>query len=342
MEQFNMNNVNMKTVSDHPKRKQKVHQLIRSIRKKYLSLKLNKAEDDSTIQRLFNPITTRLNDIQNMQLVNLKNTTPVPSKQPSISSSPISVSTKVVTPPALYEKPTIHQEFIKPPTILSKDEDVDSIDDESQYKPNIEPIKKNPISTKDFLKQFPEESRDYVLYTVFPKFQKKTDIVDRTYGPRYDHDLSQWYLGNTSIDFQKDNKIILGNKQYIGTKGLYELLFSKNPVKYTNTDLMNYGEILKLTSVHKRNYDAAKQVSGNGGYKYLSVIKPLLEKIEGKSGGDLMSYNEKPIEYVYWDDINELVERLRLLYASKSAGNNSVVNEIQSIVEELREAQVIY
>lgn len=46
--------------------------------------------------------------------------------------------------------------------------------------------------------------------------------------------------------------------------------------------------------------------------------------------------------YSYWDDPNELVDRLYLLHASKQAGNNSVVNEIISIESELRQAGYIY
>ena len=46
--------------------------------------------------------------------------------------------------------------------------------------------------------------------------------------------------------------------------------------------------------------------------------------------------------YVYWDDLNELVERLRLLIAEQSAGSPSHVNEIHSIIEELREGGYIY
>ena len=44
---------------------------------------------------------------------------------------------------------------------------------------------------------------------------------------------------------------------------------------------------------------------------------------------------------VYWNDPNELVVRLRLLLASKEAGNTSVSNEILSIFEELLEAGLI-
>lgn len=46
-------------------------------------------------------------------------------------------------------------------------------------------------------------------------------------------------------------------------------------------------------------------------------------------------------QYTYWDDPNELVERLYLLHCSKEAGNTGLDNEIISIVEELREAGYI-
>lgn len=50
---------------------------------------------------------------------------------------------------------------------------------------------------------------------------------------------------------------------------------------------------------------------------------------------------KKNTELVYWDDPNELVDRLKLLIASKTAGNTNLDNEILSIIEELKEAGVI-
>jgi len=44
---------------------------------------------------------------------------------------------------------------------------------------------------------------------------------------------------------------------------------------------------------------------------------------------------------MYWDDPNELVDRLQLLAASYQAGNKSHTNEIMSISEDLREADLI-
>lgn len=45
--------------------------------------------------------------------------------------------------------------------------------------------------------------------------------------------------------------------------------------------------------------------------------------------------------FTYWNDPNELVERLRLIVASTSAGHTGHHNEISSIIEELREAKVV-
>lgn len=51
-------------------------------------------------------------------------------------------------------------------------------------------------------------------------------------------------------------------------------------------------------------------------------------------------YNEN-IVYEYYDDPNELCDRLRLLISSKSAGNSNHDQEINSIIEELRELDII-
>ena len=56
----------------------------------------------------------------------------------------------------------------------------------------------------------------------------------------------------------------------------------------------------------------------------------------------MIARERNQLDYVYWDDLNELVDRLRLLLASQAAGNPSHTNEIISIIEELREAEIIY
>lgn len=69
------------------------------------------------------------------------------------------------------------------------------------------------------------------------------------------------------------------------------------------------------------------------------------KKDETKGGGsievDFIPYNEN-IVHEFYDDPNELCERLRLLIASRVAGNSNHMQEINSIIAELREADVIF
>ena len=51
-----------------------------------------------------------------------------------------------------------------------------------------------------------------------------------------------------------------------------------------------------------------------------------------------MTLNDNKINYVHWDDPNELVS---LIEASRQAGHNAHDNEILSIIEEFREADFI-
>ena len=81
---------------------------------------------------------------------------------------------------------------------------------------------------------------------------------------------------------------------------------------------------------------------------YLALLNPAnrLKQLDVTGSGlpkfMIAKINEPPLDYKYWDDPNELVDRLRLLVAERSAGNNNHDNEIQAIIEEMREAKIIY
>jgi len=61
----------------------------------------------------------------------------------------------------------------------------------------------------------------------------------------------------------------------------------------------------------------------NRGYKYKYVIAPLFkdESMIEKELPRAMALNA--IDYVHWDDPNELVDRMRLLETSRQAGQNA-------------------
>jgi len=76
----------------------------------------------------------------------------------------------------------------------------------------------------------------------------------------------------------------------------------------------------------------------NKRHKYKSIVALLLSgKRIGKGIPRTVTLNDNKIDYSYWDDPTEFVDRLRLLEASWQAGHN----EISLIIEELYEAGLI-
>lgn len=174
-------------------------------------------------------------------------------------------------------------------------------------------------------------------------------LLNVTYGVRRD-DKGELVIGNTPITFKtigKSTKLTFNDKIYDLTPGLKELLFENKPDEcmIAEKDKLVYKDILVHTNAHKRGFVSSGQILGNSGKKYSSIIKPLFNE-PGKTlkqGGSLKILKKyRPnTDFVYWDDPNELIERLKILVASKNAGNTNHDNEIISIIEELKEAGII-
>lgn len=161
--------------------------------------------------------------------------------------------------------------------------------------------------------------------------------IDRSFGPKY-IDENELQLGREKIAFL-NNVIIVGDEKYPATQGLYELIFMKSPSDYSETDLKNYSDIILQTNVYRTDVnDETSKIKGNSSDKYKNVIKNI---ISNKKGSGLMLYNKIKPNYIFWDDPNELVDRLKLLIASQEAGHSNHNNEIISIIEELKEAGII-
>lgn len=169
---------------------------------------------------------------------------------------------------------------------------------------------------------------------------------DVPYGVR--NERGKLMMGSARVTTNEEYITVGGNK-YDYTEGLRELLFKKVPDTniISSDDIQNYKTMLMDTNAHRRDYDPNKPIKSNKGRKYLNIIKPLfkLRKVSVSTDGSVaqgtglpsMKKWNKNVDYVYWDDPNELVERLKLLIASRDAGNTGLDNEIISIIEELRE-----
>lgn len=166
--------------------------------------------------------------------------------------------------------------------------------------------------------------------------------IDHVYGVYFGD--SGTMLGDKRLNVKSDDSIIIDGIRYKGTSGLYELIFKCFPDNaiYTKNNQQTYKSILLATNTHGRGYDALMPIMGNKGYKYKHIIAPLVT-IESKKGAGVplaMKLTNDKIKYVYWNDPNELVDRLRLLDSSGWAGNHAHGNKM-SIIEQLRKTGLI-
>lgn len=179
---------------------------------------------------------------------------------------------------------------------------------------------------------------------------KQNPLIDKIFGVR--EEGNSLMIGDSIIVFDGD-KVSAKGKTYQKTKGLMELLFKKQPSSslISKQDLKSYIQIIEDTNAHKKKHQSDGSYRNMNTNKFKFFISPNLTQKLGKrrsvEGTGLTSDYKiarigTSMDYVYWDDPNELVDRLRLLVAEKAAGNPSHVNEIQSIIEELREAGYIY
>lgn len=160
---------------------------------------------------------------------------------------------------------------------------------------------------------------------------------DKRFGIRK---LSNGFMLARTVVKLNDDKVYVNKKNFKLTDGLRNLLFLTQPKVYTDKDLKAYKEILLLTGANAINLDSASDVKR---VKYKEIIQPLFKTGNGIQT-EYMQLNKesKSSEYTYWDDPNELIERLHLLISSNSAGHNAHNNEIVSIIEELKEAYIIF
>ena len=91
-----------------------------------------------------------------------------------------------------------------------------------------------------------EKEEDAVIGDIAEQYLRKfasTSGTDKTFGLR-DKD-GKFYMGNMEAKI-KENNIIVGDKEYVGTPGLRELIVTTTPDDkiFSNGDLDNYAEIM--------------------------------------------------------------------------------------------------
>ena len=176
------------------------------------------------------------------------------------------------------------------------------------------------------------------------KVDLENDVFDRNYGlhPRD----GKLFVGSQAVELVGDNLVFENGKKYVGTPGLWALLTEKSPKNYTEDDLFCYGQIVKDTCTYRMGNTQSGRVKANASIKYKTLIKPIINKYnlnkdKGKYKGEGLrkEVTSDKVEYVYWNSIDELLERLYVLYGEIRAGNTNptIRNEISSILQEIKE-----
>lgn len=322
-----------------------------SIKKKYKEFNKTKQLNQENLKEFYKPVIESINSLHSN------------SKDSSLNSNKKNHGTQKNKSPLDFvsstPKPTKKSVFFRSPNDSFKsDEYSDENDEEFDYEDQSEKEsalidnnsgqkKVKGISTDDHASD--NITLDETVANS-PHVKHYLSSVRKINSPKYDtiygvrKNGSDYKIGDANVEFDSGGDMVIKNKKYAYTKGLYDLLFyAKPPPGYTKDDLAQYKKILNDTNAHKKNYEYGSTIRSNNSYKYSKIIKPLIYK---KSGNGLLDYlkldDENSSNYTYWDDPNELVNRLRLLISSKSAGHTGHENEIISIIEELREAKIIY
>jgi len=136
----------------------------------------------------------------------------------------------------------------------------------------IQQILQSPETRNALLSQLGTLGQKYVSALL-----SSDKTIDHVYGVYY-NDASGMMLGDKSFDIDKKDNIIMDNKTYTGTPGLYELIFKRIPNKdlFTERDQRIYKNILLVTNAHRRGRDPKLPILGNKCFKYRKVYAPLM------------------------------------------------------------------
>ena len=158
--------------------------------------------------------------------------------------------------------------------------------------------------------------------------------MDKSFGVKLKQ--GKFFIGREPIMINNDD-IIIGDKLFRGTTGLWELITKLEPdaTLYNDEDYKNYRQILIDTNAIGSDSNPNKPKASRG-EKYRKMIKPLWKEIvfrrRGKKGNGVIILPSDP---------NALIERFTLSVAAGHAGNKGSRNEAVSICDELLRQHVI-
>ena len=207
-------------------------------------------------------------------------------------------------------------------------------------KPIKEGIEKLPEAIQPIVKATEEEKEeeeedDEELIGEIAKDYLNMEFRDKKFGIR--KEKGHHYIGSKHVII-KDNDIIITKtgEKLDGTRGLWELIMSKNPQNFSDMDYDNYRYLITMSNVlHRGDNPKNPYPKASGSHKWTFLLSPIWFGLKPKKG------QEGSGVVVIPSDPNALLERLDLLLASQEAGHTGVRNELVSICDELKRQGVL-
>ena len=206
-----------------------------------------------------------------------------------------------------------------------------------ELKPIREGIEKLPESIQPIIKATEEEEEeeedDEELIGEIAKDYLNMELRDKKFGIR--KEKGHHYIGNKHV-IVKNNDIIITKtgEKLEGTRGLWELIMSKNPKNFSDMDYDNYKYLIITSNVlHRGDNPKNPYPKASGSFKWVYLLGPIWKNRKEKYQGEGV--------VVIPSDPNALLERLDLLLASQEAGHTGVRNELVSICDELKRQGVL-
>ena len=209
-----------------------------------------------------------------------------------------------------------------------------------ELKPIKEGIEKLPEAIQPIVKateekEEEEEEDDEELIGEIAKNYLNMEFRDKKFGIR--KEKGHHYIGNKHV-IVKNNDIIITKtgEKLDGTRGLWELIMSKDPQNFNDMDYDNYRYLITMSNaLHRGNNPKNPYPKASGSHKWTFLLSPIWFGLKPKKG------QEGKGVVVIPSDPNALLERLDLLLASQEAGHTGVRNELVSICDELKRQGVL-
>lgn len=207
-----------------------------------------------------------------------------------------------------------------------------SYEEELPQLPSSTPFRQRVIEESTIVDPISPNTKNIIIGEIGQKYLPRAK--DDKFGLYWDKHKKHFMIGNLPVNFEY-NDIIIDEKTYEGTQGLWRLLTDKSVPKdnlYTEEDLKNYTEILwKSDTIYRNNDKYTRKPKSITGKKYMNLIKTIWENKGQIEGSGIRKYSDNKIEYRYIDNLTKLDGIINYIYAQEKAGNNNFLNEKKAI-----------